>query len=78
MAAAPPTDLTPMQDVVVSPEAPGLAQPAPIAAAPGATVPGVAPPGQEEHACETLYIQNLNEKIKIDGTHQQFPSNLID
>lgn len=26
-----------------------------------------APPAEPEYASETLYIQNLNEKIKIDG-----------
>ena len=61
-------DPTAMQGVVVAPEAPGLAQPAPIPAAAGSAVaPGVAPPVQEEQACETLYIQNLNEKIKIES-----------
>lgn len=27
----------------------------------------VTPPEEPENACETLYIQNLNEKIKTDG-----------
>ena len=27
-------------------------------------------PAGEEYACETLYIQNLNEKIKPDGICQ--------
>ncbi len=33
-----------------------------------------APPPQEsdENACETLYIQNLNEKIKPDGLWRDF------
>ena len=48
------------------------------------TIPVVSPPGsvpptnsdeksesvEPEYTCETLYIQNLNEKIKIDGTHE--------
>lgn len=29
------------------------------------------PPAQNEVASETLYIQNLNEKIKVDGQHCQ-------
>ena len=28
-------------------------------------------PAQDEVASETLYIQNLNEKIKVDGQHPQ-------
>jgi hypothetical protein len=28
----------------------------------------IAAPEEPEHISETLYIQNLNEKIKIDGT----------
>lgn len=27
------------------------------------------PPAQSEVVSETLYIQNLNEKIKVDGQH---------
>ena len=35
------------------------------------TVPDAAaqPPAQNEVATETLYIQNLNEKIKVDGQY---------
>jgi len=35
----------------------------------GTPVPAEEPvqPTQPEISCETLYIQNLNEKIKIDG-----------
>ncbi|KAF5308985.1 hypothetical protein D9611_014851 [Ephemerocybe angulata] len=56
-----------MQGVVTA--APTLAQPAPVLAA--ATVEGVGPVVAEgatpdEYSCETLYIQNLNEKIKPD------------
>jgi hypothetical protein len=29
--------------------------------------PAITPPEETENACETLYIQNLNEKIKTDG-----------
>ncbi|OSD01204.1 RNA-binding domain-containing protein [Trametes coccinea BRFM310] len=43
---------------------PGMVPPpAPVAVAPGAAAPQQPP--QEEHATETLYIQNLNERIKI-------------
>jgi RNA recognition motif-containing protein len=52
-----------MQGVVLTPNAPDLAQPAPVAAG---TAPEPAP--LDENACETLYIQNLNEKIKPDST----------
>jgi hypothetical protein len=34
---------------------------------PIAPEPAVIPPEETENACETLYIQNLNEKIKTDG-----------
>jgi len=33
----------------------------------GTTEPSSAPP-EEEYSCETLYIQNLNEKIKPEGS----------
>lgn len=66
-------DVSAMQGVVATPNAPELAQPAPVVAAADTTgvvaAPGTTPSGQDEQACETLYIQNLNEKIKIDGTH---------
>ena len=60
--AAPPMAMDPMQGVQTN-----IVAPAPI---PGQTpaavpVPAPAPPAQEEAATETLYIQNLNEKIKI-------------
>jgi U2 small nuclear ribonucleoprotein B'' len=35
------------------------------------------PPTQPEHKSETLYIQNLNEKIKIDGPNIMFHSPII-
>jgi len=28
------------------------------------------PPPEDQHVSETLYIQNLNEKVKIDGEHR--------
>ncbi|KAG5736040.1 U1 small nuclear ribonucleoprotein [Termitomyces sp. T112] len=52
--AAPPQGPEPMQGIITS---------VPLsAAAPEA----VAPPEEPDNACETLYIQNLNEKIKTD------------
>ncbi|KAF8655384.1 hypothetical protein AX16_003081 [Volvariella volvacea WC 439] len=60
MAQVPPPDA--MQGVVPAPGSdPGLAAPVPVPAA-AATAPAVPP--ADEYACETLYIQNLNEKIK--------------
>lgn len=56
IATAPPTS-DDMQGVAAT-DAP-LAETAPAAVAP--------PPEEPENACETLYIQNLNEKIKTDG-----------
>ncbi|KAG5351630.1 hypothetical protein C0989_005553 [Termitomyces sp. Mn162] len=54
--AAPPQGPEPMQGIITS---------VPLsAAAPEA----VAPPEEPDNACETLYIQNLNEKIKTDGS----------
>ncbi|RXW14348.1 hypothetical protein EST38_g11505 [Candolleomyces aberdarensis] len=50
-----------MQGVVLTPNPPDLAQPAPV---PAGAAPG--PETLDENACETLYIQNLNEKIKPD------------
>lgn len=50
-------------------------------AAPSAGIPipvdAAAPPPQEEldNATETLYIQNLNEKIKISGMSLSTPHN---
>jgi len=49
-------------------QAPSLSQ-IPAQAAPTVS-DAAAQPGQEnEVASETLYIQNLNEKIKVDGQH---------
>ena len=31
---------------------------------------GTPQPEEEEYLSETLYIQNLNEKVKIDGEHR--------
>ncbi|KAG2022241.1 RNA binding protein [Coprinopsis cinerea AmutBmut pab1-1] len=53
---------------VPPPDAPmPIAQPAPLQPIPGQPIPGqpaVAEPPKDEYVCETLYIQNLNEKIK--------------
>lgn len=48
----------------------GIAAPVPLPAVAPETV---APSAESDHACETLYIQNLNEKIKPDGK----PTSLI-
>lgn len=34
---------------------------------------GTPQPEGEEVLSETLYIQNLNEKVKIDGEHRNIP-----
>jgi hypothetical protein len=34
---------------------------------------GTPQPEGEEIVSETLYIQNLNEKVKIDGEHRNIP-----
>src|SRR5690242_6759319 len=68
MAAAAPADSGAMEGVV-APEAPSLAQPAPV---PAATTAGVVPPAEDNYTCETLYIQNLNEKIKVDGMYPSY------
>lgn len=34
------------------------------------TMMAVEEPGLPSDACETLYIQNLNETVKIDGTYR--------
>lgn len=52
------------------------AQAPPLNQIPGQVAPAVPdaaaqPPAQPEVASETLYIQNLNEKIKVDG---QYPA----
>ena len=52
--------MDPMQGVPTN-----IVAPAPIPGQTPAAVPGAATPAQEETATETLYIQNLNEKIKI-------------
>jgi uncharacterized membrane protein len=41
----------------------------PAQVAPTAPDAAAEPPAQNEVASETLYIQNLNEKIKVDGQH---------
>lgn len=41
----------------------------PAQVAPTAPDAAPQPPAQNEVASETLYIQNLNEKIKVDGQH---------
>lgn len=62
-----------MADIAAPPVAPNAAQGVIVAPAP---VPGAidvqpdgapAPPAEPEVASETLYIQNLNEKIRIPG-----------
>ena len=69
VAMAPPTSL-PMADTETSPSV----------LEPGAPVPMEAPPepAELENACETLYIQNLNEKIKPEGLYYTFLSDLLD
>lgn len=49
-------------------QAPPLNQ-TPAQVAPAAPDAATEPPSQNEVASETLYIQNLNEKIKVDGQH---------
>lgn len=61
--AAPPLAPDAMQGVI--------AAPAPVSGAIVAAAPP-APPPQPEHISETLYIQNLNEKIKIPGLFSCF------
>lgn len=57
------TGPSPMQGVIPPP----LAQPTPVAPiGTSETQPPQPLQQQDEHACETLYIQNLNEKIKPD------------
>jgi len=54
-------------------EQPPIAAPQPVAAEAAPVVPAApAPPREEEHACETLYIQNLNEKVKPEGVFLSF------
>ncbi|KAL1700096.1 hypothetical protein EV121DRAFT_264489 [Schizophyllum commune] len=44
-----------------------MAAPQPVVPMPPVTVPVASTtPAEPEYACETLYIQNLNEKIKVD------------
>ncbi|KAG6879818.1 hypothetical protein C0992_011101 [Termitomyces sp. T32_za158] len=56
-----------MADVTVQAPAPepiqGIVAPVPV---PAVAPEAAAPPAESENACETLYIQNLNEKIKTD------------
>lgn len=42
-------------------------QTAPLSETPVPAQGSLQPPTQPEITCETLYIQNLNEKIKVDG-----------
>nr|VWP01442.1 Uncharacterized protein [Ganoderma boninense] len=58
--AAPPIAMDAMQGVQTN-----IVAPAPIPGQTPAVVPADAAPAPEEVASETLYIQNLNEKIKI-------------
>ena len=58
--SAPPMAMDAMQGVQTN-----IIAPAPIPGQAPAAVPDAAAPAQEEVATETLYIQNLNEKIKI-------------
>lgn len=63
------TGPSPMQGVIPPP----LAQPTPVAPiGTSETQPPQPLQQQDEHACETLYIQNLNEKIKPDGAQTHF------
>lgn len=61
------------QDIIATPPppCPELAHSAPVLAIPGQTpvLPGAA---ATENTCETLYIQNLNENIKPEGTFEIF------
>lgn len=53
---APTPDSMQVEDAISAPpEEAAAAAPAPV------------PPEEPDNACETLYIQNLNEKIKTDG-----------
>ncbi|PIL31181.1 hypothetical protein GSI_05878 [Ganoderma sinense ZZ0214-1] len=58
--SAPPMAMDAMQGVQTN-----IVAPAPIPGQVPAAVPAAAAPAQDEVATETLYIQNLNEKIKI-------------
>ena len=64
-----------MEDVATAPppSAPmtGIVEPSTNGLEPAAQAPTATPPAEAENACETLYIQNLNEKIKTDG-HSPF------
>lgn len=55
---APPMAAPPLTADPAQPHPVPIVAPAPVAAA-------VPEPQQQEHASETLYIQNLNEKIKV-------------
>lgn len=57
--AAPPLAAPPLAADATMQAMPSIAAPAPVAPA------AAAEPAPEENASETLYIQNLNEKIKI-------------
>jgi U2 small nuclear ribonucleoprotein B'' len=55
-----------MEDISVPPVPANLMMPPEMAAVPAGTVAVPAVPTEPEQISETLYIQNLNEKIKID------------
>ncbi|TRM70494.1 hypothetical protein BD626DRAFT_477640 [Schizophyllum amplum] len=60
-----------MADIPPAPpplSAPTMAAPQPVVPMQSATAP--AQSAEPEYACETLYIQNLNEKIKVDVMKQ--------
>ena len=59
--SAPPLAHYAMQGVATT-----IVAPAPMA---GVAAAAAAVPPQEEQASETLYIQNLNEKIKVDSAY---------
>jgi hypothetical protein len=65
---SPPPPLSGPMDGVADTSGLPIAAPVPtaLAAAP------IAPPPGDEYSCETLYIQNLNEKIKPEGASQVF------
>ena len=45
-----------------------MAAPQPVVPMPPVAAPAASTtPAEPEYACETLYIQNLNEKIKVDS-----------
>jgi RNA recognition motif. (a.k.a. RRM, RBD, or RNP domain) len=71
-----------MEDVAIAPPPPaamtGIVETSTNGLEPIAPAPTATPPEEAENACETLYIQNLNEKIKTDGLFLKFLPGLLD